>query len=95
MAQAKKFDRSIGALGSRWGLQSEEAFRNALAGILEENFHVQVLNIMRVRLDQGLPRSAVFHLNATGCDAIHLGDIGMSRATDRENLRCAEKDNRA
>jgi hypothetical protein len=45
MAQAKKFDRSIGALGSRWGLQSEEAFRNALAGILEENFDVQVLNV--------------------------------------------------
>jgi len=45
MAQAKKFDRSIGALGSRWGMQSEAAFRNALAGILEENFDVQVLNV--------------------------------------------------
>ena len=33
MAQAKKIDRGIGALGARWGLQSERAFRNALAGI--------------------------------------------------------------
>ncbi len=45
MAQAKKFDRSIGALGARWGMQSEATFRNALAGILEENFGVEVLNI--------------------------------------------------
>jgi hypothetical protein len=45
MAQARKHDRSIGALGSRWGLQSEKAFRDALAGILEENFAVQVVNV--------------------------------------------------
>ena len=45
MAQAKKFDRSIGALGARWGLQSESAFRNALAGILEQSFGVEVLNV--------------------------------------------------
>ncbi|CDH44689.1 PD-(D/E)XK nuclease family protein [Candidatus Contendibacter odensensis] len=45
MAQAKKQDRAIGALGARWGLQSEAAFRNALAGILEQNFGVQVLNV--------------------------------------------------
>lgn len=45
MALAKKHDRSIGALGARWGLQSETAFRNALAGILEENFGVQVMRI--------------------------------------------------
>ncbi len=45
MAQAKKFDRSIGALGSRWGTQSERAFRDALAGILEESFGVQVLHV--------------------------------------------------
>ena len=45
MAQAKKFDRSIGALGARWGTQSEKAFRDALAGILEQNFGVQVVNI--------------------------------------------------
>jgi hypothetical protein len=45
MALAKKHDRSIGALGARWGLQSETAFRNALAGILEQSFGVQVLNV--------------------------------------------------
>jgi len=41
----EKFDRSIGALGARWGIRSERAFRDALAGILEENFGVEVLNI--------------------------------------------------
>ena len=45
MAQAKKFDRSIGALGARWGMRSEKAFRDALAGILEESFGVQVINV--------------------------------------------------
>ena len=45
MAQAQKHDRSIGALGSRWGLQSEKAFRDALVGILEKSFGVEVLNI--------------------------------------------------
>ncbi|WP_245969940.1 PD-(D/E)XK nuclease family protein [Thiocapsa rosea] len=45
MAQAQKFDRSIGALGSRWGLQSEKAFRDALAAILEQSFDVQVVNV--------------------------------------------------
>jgi len=45
MAQAQKFDRSIGALGARWGLQSEKAFRDALAGILEKSFGVEVLNV--------------------------------------------------
>ena len=45
MAQAKKVDRSIGALGARWGTQSEKAFRDALAGILEQSFGVQVINV--------------------------------------------------
>ena len=45
MALAKKHDRSIGALGARWGMQSERSFRNALAGILEKNFGVEVINI--------------------------------------------------
>jgi hypothetical protein len=53
MAQARKFDRSIGALGARWGLQSEKAFRDALAGILEEHFGVQVININEYD-DQGV-----------------------------------------
>ena len=41
-AVADKQDRSIGALGARWGMRSEQAFRDALAGILEKNFDVQV-----------------------------------------------------
>ena len=45
MAIAQKHDRSVGALGSRWGLQSEKAFRDALAAILEKSFDVQVANI--------------------------------------------------
>lgn len=45
MALARKHDRSIGALGARWGLKSENTFRRALASILEENFGVKVRNI--------------------------------------------------
>jgi len=45
MAVSTKIDRTIGGLGSRWGMQSERTFRNALAGILEKNFGVQVLNV--------------------------------------------------
>lgn len=52
MAQNKKFDRSVSALGARWGIKSEKSFRNALAGILEENFGVCVLNITEFD-DQG------------------------------------------
>jgi hypothetical protein len=40
-----KYDSNIGALGARWGLHSEESFRNALKGILEASFGVQVVNI--------------------------------------------------
>lgn len=45
MAIAQRHERSIGALGSRWGLQTEQAFRNALAAILEKSFGVEVMNI--------------------------------------------------
>ena len=45
MAMAKRHDRAIGALGARWGMQSERSFRNALAGILEKNFGVEVLHV--------------------------------------------------
>jgi hypothetical protein len=41
----QKHDSTIGALGARWGLHSEASFRNALKGILEDSFGVQVLNI--------------------------------------------------
>jgi hypothetical protein len=38
----RRIDQTIGALGARWGMMSENAFRNALRGILEENFGVKV-----------------------------------------------------
>ncbi len=38
----RRVDHTISALGARWGMMSEEAFRNALRGILEENFGVKV-----------------------------------------------------
>ncbi len=45
MAIAKKYDRSITAIGARWGIKSESSFRKALVGILEQSFGLQVLNI--------------------------------------------------
>ncbi|EIC23156.1 PD-(D/E)XK nuclease family protein [Thiorhodovibrio frisius] len=45
LALGKRLDRSIGSLGARWGLRSEKAFRDALAGILEKTFGVEVLNV--------------------------------------------------
>ncbi len=37
-----RIDRTIGALGARWGTSTEKAFRDALAGILSESFGVTV-----------------------------------------------------
>ena len=42
----RRYESTIGALGSRWGLYSEASFRNALKGILEDSFGVQVLNVI-------------------------------------------------
>jgi len=44
-ALAKKHDSTIGALGARWGLHTEQSFRNALKGILEDSFGVEVINV--------------------------------------------------
>ncbi len=41
-ALLRKYDQGIGALGARWGIQTEETFRNALAGILGDLFGIQV-----------------------------------------------------
>ena len=41
----RRYDSTIGALGSRWGLYSETSFRNGLQGILAESFGVEVLNL--------------------------------------------------
>lgn len=44
-ASRSRQEQGIGALGARWGLASEESFRAALKGILEDSFGVEVLNI--------------------------------------------------
>jgi hypothetical protein len=41
----QKHETSIGALGARWGLRTEESFRNALAGILK-NLDMEVLHVI-------------------------------------------------
>jgi hypothetical protein len=41
----RRYESTIGALGTRWGLYSEASFRNALKGILADAFGVQVLNL--------------------------------------------------
>ncbi|MCF8039068.1 MAG: DUF3782 domain-containing protein [Desulfohalobiaceae bacterium] len=41
-SQERRYDSTIGALGARWGLHSEAAFRNGLKAILEESFGVKV-----------------------------------------------------
>lgn len=41
-ATNRRIDSSIGALGARWGLQTEDAFRSGLKAILEESFGVKV-----------------------------------------------------
>ncbi len=38
----KKFESTIGAIGARWGVFAETSFRNAMKGILEEEFPVKV-----------------------------------------------------
>ncbi|WP_223342340.1 PD-(D/E)XK nuclease family protein [Synechocystis sp. PCC 7339] len=41
----RRYESTIGALGSRWGLHSEASFRNGLKAILEESFGGEVLNL--------------------------------------------------
>jgi hypothetical protein len=45
LKKVDKHETTLGALGSRWGIRAESAFRNALKWILEGNFDVKVLNI--------------------------------------------------
>ena len=46
-------EQGIGALGARWGIASEHSFRDALQGILEKSFGVQVLHVNEFD-DEGL-----------------------------------------
>jgi hypothetical protein len=42
---SRKYDSTIGALGARWGLYTEQSFRSALKAILEESFAVEVQSV--------------------------------------------------
>jgi len=48
-----RYEQGIGALGARWGVASEQSFRQALKGILENSFGVEVLNVKEFD-DEGL-----------------------------------------
>jgi hypothetical protein len=41
----QKHEATIGTLGAHWGIASEQSFRDALKGILERSFGVEVLNV--------------------------------------------------
>ena len=48
-----RYEQGIGALGARWGVASEQSFREALKGILENSFNVKILHINEFD-DEGL-----------------------------------------
>ena len=50
--------------------------------------------MIKILLDQGLPRSSVKLLCNNGWDVVHTGDIGLSCASDRQLLDYARKENR-
>ncbi|MGH8285469.1 MAG: DUF5615 family PIN-like protein [Steroidobacteraceae bacterium] len=38
--------------------------------------------MIKILLDQGLPRSAAARLREAGWDAVHAAEVGLERATD-------------
>ena len=48
----------------------------------------------RLLLDQGLPRTTGKLLSAAAWNVVHVGDIGLDRATDQQILDYARSDNR-
>ena len=47
--------------------------------------------MIRLLLDQGLPRSTVRHLEKRGIDVCHVADIGHSRSSDAEIIELARE----
>ena len=52
------------------------------------------LIVMKLLLDQGLPRSASILLSDRGIDTIHVGEIGLSAAEDIEIIEQAREEER-
>lgn len=50
--------------------------------------------MIRLLLDQGLPRSAVAYLRNLGIDSVHTGDLGRAAASDAELLDLARQQER-
>jgi predicted nuclease of predicted toxin-antitoxin system len=50
--------------------------------------------LIRLLLDQGLPRSAVAVLQKVGWDVVHTFEVGLSRAADVELLEVARRESR-
>ena len=50
--------------------------------------------IMKLLLDQGLPRSAASLLTAAGIDTVHVGDLGLSAAEDAVILQSGHEEGR-
>ena len=50
--------------------------------------------MMKLLLDQGLPRTATAILRQSGVDAIHVGEIGAAQAADSELLDMAREQGR-
>ena len=50
--------------------------------------------MIKAVLDQGLPRSAAVLLREEGWDVVHVGEIGMGKASDMQILSFAEKEGR-